>query len=241
MALAVDSQESGGTAHRSTATPPTIVNSWTFVNTAGDLLLVGVVTTSVDTLLSINSVTYAGAALTALGSGQTSGAPTTLTQWFYKIAPATGSNTVTVTVSSAGASNPAVLAGAISFSGAHQTTPLGTEVKATGSGATSSTGSITSAATSFLVALVSEGSGTAPTQGSGNTLSCSLAGSGLTSGDDIGIEYWDSDGTSRNMQFTLPADTWGTVGVEVLAATGGGAGDLSVNSIGEPVIGGSTF
>lgn len=219
MALAINSQESGGIAARIFSDTGPL--SYSFTNAAGDFLLVGiVVTNNAGGTASIASATYGGDALTALGTGQLSNVNATLTKFYYKIAPKTGANTLVVNYNVSGSSNGACLAAAISFTGAHQTTPLSSEVKATGSGTTSATGSISNTSGNYLVALVSEGSGTAPSNGTGNTLSASLAGSPNNAGDNIGLEYFAATGTSRNMQFTFPSDTWGTVGVEVKAASG---------------------
>src|SRR5262245_24706089 len=124
MALAIDSQESGGTAHRGDVSGTPI--TWSFNNAAGNLIVIGVTVTngSGAGAPSISAgPTYNSVALTA-GPSATCASATSLTQLFYLASPAVGSNTVSVT--GTGGSSYAILAWAISFSGADTSTPFGT-------------------------------------------------------------------------------------------------------------------
>jgi len=81
---------------------------------------------------SVTSVTYAGAGLTSHATGGG------MTIW-RKTAPASGANNVVVTI---GTYNQ-LIASTSDWTGVDQTTPLGTQVSATGTSTTPATGSVT--------------------------------------------------------------------------------------------------
>ena len=111
--------------------------------------------------VSVSSGTYAGAALTNVGS--VGG----IIMW-RKIAPATGSNTLAFTLSSYGRTH----ASTSDWTGVDQTTPLGTAVTATGTSVTPATASVTCPTDGAIFggeysAYTTAG---APTAGAGTTL-----------------------------------------------------------------------
>lgn len=229
MALAVDSQESAGAAHKQAEGA---ANTWSFTNTAGDLILVGIVVTcnTGSGTASITSVTYGGDALTAIGTGVATAAGATLTQWYYRrTAVKTGANNVSITFSTGGGANGDCLAGAISFSGSDSSSPVGTQVTATGTSASAATGNMSNTSGNYLVAVASHGFGNAAADmNATGTLSFTVAGSGLTSGDNIGGGYFAATGAAHDMQVDFSnSDSFGIVGVEVNAAVAGGAGPSS--------------
>lgn len=126
MALAFDatSSASGG------GTGP-----FTFSHTCSgsERVLIGVISLF-DNLDSVTGFTYNGVAFTAVPSGSATINNYSVTL-YYLIAPATGSNTVSVTTT--GAVNDIGI-GVISFTGADQTSPLGTANTATGTSTTPS-------------------------------------------------------------------------------------------------------
>lgn len=102
------------------------VTSLTFSHTvsgADRLLIVGVQTNGSN----VTGVTYAGVAMTAVGQLTSGGVRV---EMFRLIAPATGANSVVVSV----AATTDIGAAASSYTGAHQTTPLGAAATASGTG-----------------------------------------------------------------------------------------------------------
>ena len=109
--------------------------TWSHTCSGTDRLL-RVTTAHFDSSDIVTSVTYNGVALTAVPSGSTNNGQYYITA-YYLIAPDAGTYDIVVTVSG----NVFDFgAGATSYTDAHQTTPLGTAVTATG---TSTTPSVT--------------------------------------------------------------------------------------------------
>jgi hypothetical protein len=217
MALTIDSQESGGTAHRGTTSGAAL--TWLFNNVAGDFLLVGVVLTCQTGLgpVAVSAgPTYNSVAMTLVpGSVQAWSTTDDKVQWYYLANPATGSNTVSVT--GTGGNAFAILAGAISFKGAASTP--GTATLGTGTGTTATAGAITTASGNFIVADGGWGSGETGVQGTGFTRTFLLNGSGATAGDDILGEYQQSSGSSITPTYTFGvSDSWGISAVEIKVA-----------------------
>lgn len=213
VGLAIDSQEPSGVAQRSTN--PT---TWTFNNVAGNLLVVGAVSTN-NSLTSLGAPTYNGVAMTG-GPGISWESGNSVAQLFYLVNPALGSHTVSVPSGGGGH----ILAGAISFSGADTTTPFGTTASAkfdTGSGTTHpQAGAITAASGNYVLGVGGYGAGSAATADHAATFA--LVGSGATSGDDIATDIALSSGAAINAGFTFAAaDYWGIVAAEIRAAPTG--------------------
>lgn len=106
------------------------------VSSGSDRLLLAA---SIAAAGTVSGVTYSGAALSATGGG---------TLKWYLTGPATGANTLTFTYSN-GYAQPAVAAS--DYTGVDQTTPLGTLVNNSGTGNTTSTGSVTCPANGLVV------------------------------------------------------------------------------------------
>lgn len=231
MALAVDSVESGGTAHRGTTSGTAL--TWSFTNTAGNLLLVGIVATVQNGAVApvITAVSYNSVAMTAIGTAVGWDGNFSITQWYYLTNPATGANTVSVTAT--GTTSFAVLAGAMSFSGADTGTPVGTPTTgSTASGTSVSAGNITTASGNYVVAVGGFGSGVGGAAGSGFTLTFALNGSGATGGDNIVGEYRASTGAAITPTISWTnTDVGGIQAVAVLAAAGGGGGTIAPSTL----------
>jgi putative pyrroloquinoline-quinone-binding quinoprotein len=135
--------------------------SWSHTTSGTNrVLLVGVSWVGSQT---VSSVTYAGTAMTSIGSvinGSNARA-----QLFYLVAPATGANTVQVTMSAAATE---IVGGAVTFTGANQTTPVGTFASATGNSSAPSV-TVTSNAGETVIDTVEVNSSTAMTAGGAQT------------------------------------------------------------------------
>ncbi len=214
-AITVDSAET--VAHRSTTSPLT----WTFTNTAGNLLVVGVTTAanSGTATLSLASVSYNGVLMTKFGTGQLSLNGGVLTQLFFLVNPATGAHPVSAVWTNNGP-NKSALGGAISFAGADIISPFGaTEFKAAGNGPTADSGAVTSAVGSMVVSVASTG-GAFGTLVAPDTRRFFLNNSGNTAGDNIAGTTWLSTGLSHHVVWNLNSDLWVIVAAEVHAASG---------------------
>jgi hypothetical protein len=117
MAVAFDAASASADLSGSTS------GSWSHTCSGSDrYLIVGVAGFDAESNLSGITVTYNSVAMTKLGGNQDTNNNNTLL--FGLVAPATGSNTVQI--SNIPSSFSQVAAGAISFTGVHQTTPVGT-------------------------------------------------------------------------------------------------------------------
>lgn len=223
MAIAVDSTESAGAGHRSTSGTLT----WSFTNTAGTKLLVGIVASSTSAT-TLNAPTYAGAAMTLVGSQLSFDGGFAKLAIYYKDTPSTGANNVSFTFSGGGGLN--ALGGAISFTGA--AAGVGTNVTGTATGATSvSTSSgITTASGNYIFAVGAWGSGTGGTAGASFTRTYLLNGSGGTAADNVLGEYISSAGSAITPSFSWTgSDTGAIIAVEI-TASGGVTAKLKRNS-----------
>lgn len=138
MAIAVDAVSSAS----GSGTGPF---TWSHTCTGSDRLLL-VFITIYHISSTVSGVTYNGVAATAVPSGSATNGNYAVYS-YYLIAPATSSNTVSVSVSG-GVYDVGVAA--ISLTGVHQSSPLGTAVTATGSSTTPSV-NVSSAADEIVV------------------------------------------------------------------------------------------
>jgi hypothetical protein len=144
--------------------------------------------------------------------------------FYYLVNPATGSKTVSVAASWASVNNPAILAGAISFSGANTASPIGATSSNkfdTGSGSTTPTaGSITAVSGNYVLGGGGSGTSGTYTPNAGQSTTFSLSGSDNTAADNLWADYEQSSGSAINLGFTVPQDFWGMVAAEIKAASG---------------------
>ncbi|MDO8537004.1 MAG: hypothetical protein Q7R94_02040, partial [bacterium] len=109
----------------SSAAASTAASSLTFPHTVASgnsrLLIVGV--TIADTSNAVATVTYGGTSMISLGVASRGAGKPEVSLW-YLVAPATGANNVVVTLTSG--QTDRMMAGAVSFTNVHQSTPVGT-------------------------------------------------------------------------------------------------------------------
>jgi hypothetical protein len=219
MALAIDSQEASTTGHHSTTSPLT----WTFTNTAGTLLMCGIVVTNSTGLPTIGTVSYNGVAMTPFGTGRSWDSPVSeFVQWFSLLSPATGAHTMSVAYTPVG-SIPDAIAGCISFTGNNTSTPVINETTAF-SNTNSPLATVTMSGTTsgnYLLACVGTGTGVTGAHSGDGTLTWKLNVSTGTAGDNAGALYLLSGGGSATVAFDVSSDEWGLDAVEIQAAGGG--------------------
>ena len=113
----------------------TLTFAHTTIATANRLLLVGVsMNISGVNGATVTGVTYGGVALTSVGAHNDAGVTRRVEMWSL-LAPASGANTIAVTVDLPTAGTIGVVAGATTFTGVDQTVPLGSFVSADGAAA----------------------------------------------------------------------------------------------------------
>lgn len=186
--------------------------SWSHTCTGTNRLLtvaVAVGTGGTDSMTA--SATYAGVAMTSAGKVHTNGYINGYVQLFYLVAPPTGANTVVVTTSAAPSS---IVGGSVSFTGADQTTPLGTAQTAFGNGTAASVAVASTTTGNMVVDAIADGSG-------GETSSKTLRWKkDLNTSTAAGnaAQSTAAAGGSVTMSYTTNSDYWGIVAAEVLAA-----------------------
>ena len=170
------------------------------------------------TAVTVTGVTYAGAALT-LADHQLS--PNGFCDaWLgYKVAPATGSNSVVVTCSASGV----ITSGAAVLVGLAPTSTIGTPAKANGTGVTP-TINVTDSVTGDLVIDVAMAGSGFTAMGAGQTGIMSAAGwinvTNNTQGDN-GAASYESGGGTVTMSWTIASDSWAIVAAAFKQAAGG--------------------
>ncbi len=196
-------------------TTAALTHSWGHTCTGTNrLLVVGVSVFAGDT---VSTVTYAGVTLTKAGHIASVG--NDRAEMWYLIAPATGANTIVVTLS---ASARAVL-GATSWTAVYQITPVGTFATGTGT------------STTALATAVSETSGyvadtlatpNAPTVGAGQSERWNAGHAGFGGGvTDYGAGSTEVGAASVAMTWTLAASTtWAAAALPIKTSTGYGTG-----------------
>lgn len=128
------------------------------------------------------------------------------------VAPTAGSNTDAVTLASLGAST----AGAVSYGGVDQTTPIGATASASGTSATASLTIVTTKANSWIIDCVATSALAGTTVGTGqNQRWLTACAAGTAGSSDQGP--FPTVGTSVTMQWTGLAitDLWSIVAMEV--------------------------
>src|SRR5207244_11144177 len=164
----------------SSQTGGTSTTTWAHTTSGtNNVLVVGVSWANITTR-TVTSVTYGVQTMTSAGSAVNAG--NAGAEIFYLVAPAVGSNTVSVTLS--GSAN-SLVGGAVTLTGVNQTTPLGTFASATGS---STTPSVT------------------VTSNTGETVidTVSLTSSGAMTVNGAQVQQWQAGTSGRGAGSTIP-------------------------------------
>lgn len=221
-AVVINSEESGATGHRGTTSGTAL--TWSFNNVSGTLLEICVVVTnaadgSADVSISAGP-TYDGVSM-ILATSTTWSNGRDLVAIYYLANPHTGNKTVSVTGSASSPSKFAILAGAISFTGANLSSPIGTVSSGSASSGTHATinPAITSTVGNYLLSCGGWGSGEGGTADSGQVTTFLLNGTNFTAGDDIIAETKASNGSAVTMGYTWGvSDQWAIVTNEIKIA-----------------------
>jgi hypothetical protein len=161
---------------------------------------------------SVSSVTYGGTGLTHVKS-QTSGLARI--ELWRLISPASGVNSIVVTLTGATDSSSNICAGATTYLGSDTTTPLGTAVSASGSSTTPTVNVTDSAVDDLVMDGVVLGSATSPTAGAGQTKRWEELVDSNTYGDNgCGSTEAGASGTVT-MSWTVGDDAWGIIAVTI--------------------------
>src|SRR5262249_11805372 len=189
------------------------------------LLTVGVtIGKSPDTGTSV-AVTYNGVAMTSAGTAHSNNSTTGYAQLFYLRAPATGTHAVQVTLTGGAA---AVDGGTMSFTGVDQTTPVRNVTTNAGSGATPSV-TVASAVGNMVVDAMATGCPGTITSTKTlrwlNQLDCATGGG-------VGGQSTAAGAASVAMGYNVPADWWGVVGMDLVAASGPAPFDFTLSNQG---------
>lgn len=217
MALAIDAVSSAGGSASSF--------SWAHTCAGSDrVLLLGI--SWYDTIDTISSVTYNSVAMTLVPSSSKSiGQYTTVL--YYLVAPATGSNTVAVTFTNAVFDFGG---GAVSFTGADQSTPLGTANTASGTSTTPSVAITSTTGEIVLDTLIITHSGTLTVDGS-QTQRWNSTGGGFTK---YAGSTEDGASTTTMSWSNSTSQDWAITGVPVkpVAVAGSSVRQLCLTGVG---------
>lgn len=184
------------------------VLSWAHTCTGADRALLVGVSVGDGTLDSMTAAaTYNLVAMTSLGKIHQNNDIFGYTELFGLIGPATGANTVEVTLSAAAAS---IVAGSTSFNGAGS---FGVAVPAAGNSATASAAVTGTAATSMVVDAV--GTGASVTTSTTTLRWLKNLNTNTSGGNAAGSTA--AGGGTVTMSYTVGSDYWGIVAVEVIA------------------------
>jgi hypothetical protein len=160
------------------------------------------------------SATFGGTSMASLGVVHSNNGTSGFVQLFGLVNPATGANTVVVTASS-GTND--IVGGSISFTGVHQTTPVGTAVTNFGA-ATPATVAVTgTTAGNMVVDAVCNGNNIT----SSNQTQRWLKNAFTTTAAGCAAGSTAAAGGTVTMSYAVTADWYGIVGVEVKAASAG--------------------
>lgn len=218
-----------------TASPMSFVStSGTVTGSVGNQanrVLIGIVGFSVNVAgIAAVAMTWNSVAMTAIASAD---AGTKSVHLFGLIAPTIGAQTLAVTWA---AGTHDVVLGAVSVYNAHQTTGWQNNTSATGT-STSASVTITSASGNMAVAGLID-----------NNASSAVIAAGTKDWDERSLDsnygggHNASVSSSTAVTWTLGTSVlWRVIGLDVIAAAGGGDLNIGVGAIGEPVVGGSTF
>ena len=137
--------------HTLSARADTLTITFNHTCTGSDLILIVAVHFDNDAG-TVSSVTYNGENLTYIGRATSpDGIGDNVTELWYKVGPATGENEVVATLSH----DEDCIAGAISYTGVHQSVPIGTPATNSGDDTGPYTVSVNSAANELVIAAIS--------------------------------------------------------------------------------------
>lgn len=188
--------------------------SWSHTCTGSDLILVVAVSINDPGDRSVSSVTYNSVSLSLIGTATASA--TVRVELWYLIAPTTGANTVEVALNK----GSAIVAGATSWTGVDQSTPLGTMVTATGTGTAVTVTASTSAGEMVVDVLAADDGPTAAADGS-QTERWDDAVTGVVRGAASSESSGDGNVV---MSWTLGSSKEWEIAAVPIKAGGGGAG-----------------
>lgn len=193
--------------------------SWSHTASGADRVVLVGVAWRMTSAVTVTGVTYGGVAMTSVGSQfHTASAANARMHLWRLVAPATGAQTITITMS--GQVND-LIGGAVSFTGADQTTPVGTFASAEGNSTSPATVDVTSATGEIVVDTVcSSGLAVTLTAGAGQTQRWN---SGIIA-TAIGAGSTEAGAATVTMSWTLnTVANWviGAVSVKPVSAAGG--------------------
>src|SRR5712691_11450667 len=188
--------------------------SWSHTTSGTNRLLVVGVSWSSSSALTVTGMTYAGTAMTSIGSA-VNGTNAGMALFYLpeSLLPATGtSNTVQVTMSN---QTNQLVAGAITFMGVNQTTPVGIFASTTGS-STAASVTVTSNTGETVIDTVATKIDTSPTAGVGQTQRWNPSS---TQGSGWGAGSTEPGASSVTMSWTVGNGAWaiGAVGIKPAA------------------------
>ena len=219
---AVGPSSSGFTFSNTTSDPSPITHSWSHSCSGSNrLLLVGVVIGvpaggAGDGAVTALTVTYNGVSMTSQGRVHSNASTTGFVELFSLINPATGSNTVLVTMTFTTGESFSFECGSISFTGVDQSTPLGTPVTATGSSSSASV-NVSSATGNMVADLVGCGSSISSSGQTNRWLANFLT----TSSAGNGAQSTAAGAGTVTMSYSVSADDWAIMGVSINAGSSG--------------------
>ncbi|MBZ5512720.1 MAG: hypothetical protein LAN70_16350 [Acidobacteriia bacterium] len=172
------------------------------------------------------AVTYNGVPMTSVGIVHSNNRTLGFVQLFYLKAPAAGTHPVQVTLSGGTAS---LEAGSVSFTGVDPTTPVRNIATSFGSGVSPKV-TVTSTPGDMVVdALVTGCNGTIT---SGKTLRWLKQVNCATAGGN-GAQSTAAGASSVTMGYTVPSDSWGMIGADIVAAGGQAPIDFTLGNEGD--------
>jgi uncharacterized repeat protein (TIGR01451 family) len=172
----------------------------------------------------VSTVTYSGQSLTRAGFGQNAADAEDRAEIWYLMNPPSGTANVVVTMT--GASNPeSIVVGATTFTGVHQTTPLGTAVGTgvpDGSGAGSPSVTVASATGQLVFDTVAVDQGATLSENSGQTQRWDVS-TGTGTEDTRGAASTKAGAASVTMAWTSgdTSQAWAIVAVPIRPAPAG--------------------
>lgn len=183
---------------------------------------------------TVTGITYNGVALTQAGTATSNNQVTEI--WYLK-APATGNNNVVVTINVPGAGNPTIgmVAGATTFTGADQTTPIRTFASNTDGGAASGFAyvNVTSSTNDYVFENLAMAAGTTVTGTPGVQAQQWATPSGATGRDVYGFGSIRAGAPSVPMNETLSGNArWADAAVSIQPSQA----DLSVTAAGSATL-----